>query len=368
MFKVTIEKHGSRLQLRWQYLEKRYTLAVGMPDSVVGRSKAKQIAGRIEQDMATGHFDPTLLAYKPRKLGKTRTELSCPELFQAFTQAMSKEKGLSPGSLCRYQGVLAHLKRSLNIEAHAVSQQRAGNLTAVLMEQVCDRTTKEYLWLLESCWTWAKGKYHIGESNPWAGLASKIKASPRQKVKPFTEAEVKTILAAFKTNRYYSHYFEMICFLFGTGARLGEVAALRWKHLSSDFSLAWIGETISRGNHRKSTKTGKSREVILSPGLVAMLQSLHEKRKPKPDDLIFPSPKGKPMDDKNFRRRAWSTILKRLDIPYRKPYFSQHSVISHALANGASPLGVASQSGHDPRILFQNYASTIRNQSVFVEF
>ncbi|AFY61165.1 Arm DNA-binding domain-containing protein [Synechococcus sp. PCC 6312] len=74
MSKVATEKHGTRLRLRWQYLEKRYTLAVGMSDSVVGRSRAKQIAGRIEQDIGTGHFDQTLLAYT-RKLGKTRTEL-----------------------------------------------------------------------------------------------------------------------------------------------------------------------------------------------------------------------------------------------------------------------------------------------------
>jgi integrase len=95
-----------------------------MPDSVVGRSKAKQVAGRIEQDIATGHFDPTLLAYKPRKLGKTRTELSCPELFQAYTQAMSKEKGLSPGALCKYEAVLSHLEKFLNIQANLVSTKR----------------------------------------------------------------------------------------------------------------------------------------------------------------------------------------------------------------------------------------------------
>lgn len=179
MSKVTIEKHGTRLRLRWQYLEKRYTLAVGMPDSVVGRSKAKQVAGRIEQDIVTGHFDPTLLAYKPRKLGRTKTELTCPELFAAFTQAMSKDKGLSPGLMNRYQEVLAHLQRSLNVEAYAVTQQQVGNMAAVLMEQVSDRTAKEYLWLLEACWDWAVGKFHVAELNPWRGLARKIKASPQ---------------------------------------------------------------------------------------------------------------------------------------------------------------------------------------------
>lgn len=126
MSKVTIEKHESRLRLRWQHLEKRFTLAVGMPDSVVGRSKAQQVSGRTLQDIATGHFDQTLLAYKPLKLGKTRTELTCPELFAAHTQAMSKDKGDYPPVHCiAITDVLAHLRQSLDTDANLVNRPPA---------------------------------------------------------------------------------------------------------------------------------------------------------------------------------------------------------------------------------------------------
>lgn len=151
----------------------------------------------------------------------------------------------------------------------------------------------------------------------------------------------------------------MVCFLFGAGARFGEVAELRWRHLSSDFSEVWIGESISRGNHRPKTKTGKPREIVLSPVLVMMLKDLYPKRQPKPEHLIFPTPKGGVMNDQNFRKRAWKKVLGRLGVDCRKPYSTRYIAVSHALANGADPLQVASQSGHNPKILYKNYASVI---------
>ncbi|NCJ05337.1 DUF3596 domain-containing protein [Synechococcales cyanobacterium C] len=95
--KTTIENHDGRLRLRWRYHGKRYTLACGVADSAIGRGLARQKASQIEVDVATGHFDHTLLKYKPRILGKTPTELSAPVLFERYTQAMAKEKGLSLG-------------------------------------------------------------------------------------------------------------------------------------------------------------------------------------------------------------------------------------------------------------------------------
>ena len=94
-------------------------------------------------------------------------------------------------------------------------------------------------------------------------------------------------------------------------------------------------------------------------------------RKPdnlNPEALVFPSPKGKCINDHTFRRRAWTKILIPLEINYRKPYATRHTAISHALANGANPLAVAEQTGHDPQILFKHYASVIQKSAVMVEF
>jgi integrase len=158
-----------------------------------------------------------------------------------------------------------------------------------------------------------------------------------------------------------------VAFLFGVGCRFGEASGLKWKHIADDFQTIWIGESVSRG-HRKSTKTGKARTVVLSPSIKEIVRSRHQLMKPKPDDLVFPSPKGLPMDDHNFRNRAWKTILEQCHIEYRKPYAVRHSAISHALKNGANPIDLAEQTGHDKRVLLSTYAHCINSQSLFVEF
>jgi integrase len=125
-------------------------------------------------------------------------------------------------------------------------------------------------------------------------------------------------------------------FLSHTACRFGEAAGLRWKHLGTDFSTAWIGKSISRGNE-KSTKTGKDRIVQLSPTLKSILLERYEQVNPAQTDLVFPSPKGFAIDDHNFRARAWKKVLSNWNIEYRRPYNLRHSAISHALAAGANP-------------------------------
>jgi integrase len=366
--KITIEKHAGRLRLRWVHKDKRYTMSCGVNDDPMGHAVAKQKAAQIELDIQAGYFDLTLLKYKPRSLGKTATEITTVELFQKFTQHQFKEKGLAPRSLeTRYIPLQRNLEKFLNIPAHKVTESATGNFVALLLEQVSNQTAKARLWLLQSCWEWAKGRYQVAEANPWSSHIQRIKPTQSKRVKPFTSTEILMILDAFKKDRYYCHYYPLVYFLFGTGCRFGEAVGLRWKNVADDFSHVFFCESISRGHQRNTTKTGKSRTVVISPVISAMLRSQSEKPH-KPDDLVFPSPKGKTINDRYFNRRAWKTIISQIGIEYRKPYATRHSAISHALANGANYVAVAEATGHNPKVMHEHYASSINQQSVFVEF
>ena len=367
MSRVWIEHHQGRLRLRWWYERKRQTLPVGVPDNPTGRALAKQKAAQIELDLQTGHYDPTKLKYKPRVLGKTATELSCPKLFERYTLEIAREKALSNGALCKYQGAKAHLQRRLDIPAHLCSEHITGNFVAYLLENVSNQTAKQYLWLIKSCWDWAQGKYHVQPENPWIAQVQRIRPQPTQKVKPFTAAEIQAITSAFRAHPQYRHYHDFVVFLFGVGCRFGEAAGLRWSHIGVDYGTVWIGESISRG-HRKTTKTGKDRTIVLNCSIQIMLRTRFECLNPKPDDLVFPAPRGGPINDRNFSRRAWKTILEQCNVAYRRVYTARHTAISHALANGADPIAVAEQAGHDKRVLLDSYAHVIQAKSVFQEF
>jgi integrase len=89
--KVGIQVKEGRLILVWND-GKRRTMAIGLPDSTVGRALAQKTAAQIELDFRLGdeHYDRTLLKYKPRTLGKTATEISAPELFDRLALSYLK--------------------------------------------------------------------------------------------------------------------------------------------------------------------------------------------------------------------------------------------------------------------------------------
>jgi integrase len=123
--------------------------------------------------------------------------------------------------------------------------------------------------------------------------------------------------------------------LFGTGCRIGEVIGLRWKHISNDCNQIWIGEQLTRGK-RKTAKRNRARIITLTPKLQKLLID-RKPSNPEPDSLVFTAPKGGAIDDHNFRNRAWKNVLTHLEIDYRKPYNTRHTLISQ----GASHLGIS---------------------------
>jgi integrase len=258
------------------------------------------------------------------------------------------------------------LEKYLNRPAHEIGKNHADNFASICAENLTGQVSKERIRLLLNCWSWGHDKYQLAADNPWQGVKQRFKPSPKQQVKPFTICELQTILKAFNNHPHYCHYYGFVSFLANTGCRFGEAAGLRWKHLGAGYANAWIGESVTRGT-RRTTKTGKARTVLLSSAIQLALTERYQQFQPKPDDLVFPSPKGIEIDDQNFRPRAWKKILAKCSIEYRKPYAIRHSAISHALAAGANPIALAEQTGHDKRVLLDTYAHAIAKKHLFVE-
>jgi integrase len=84
------------------------------------------------------------------------------------------------------------------------------------------------------------------------------------------------------------------------------------------------------------------------------------------DELVFKSPEGLPIDDRNFCRRAWMTVLAEVGVNYRRPYTTRKTAITLSLKNGASYIEVAAAAGHDPQTMHKYYSDVIQEQSVFV--
>jgi integrase len=371
---IWIETKGTALRLRWRHDGKRYCIGLGVHDNPTGRAFANQRKSQIEMDILSGHFDSTLLKYRPRKLGIKHTEVTVVELFEKYAANRFRDQGLSNSSKVRLKGIASKLNQYLGDKnAEKVTSSVAKSVVARWSETVSSRTIKERLFDLKACWEWSEGKYHTAEANPWAECLDRARArgnsgQSRQQNKPFTIAELQAIVSAFEQHSHYSHYTEFVIFLASTACRFGEVAGLRWQHLGEGYTTAWIGESISRGHqNKKGTKTGKSRTIQISPTVISMLVDRYERLTPQPEDLVFPSPTGIAIDDHRFRARAWKTILENCQIDYRSPYKIRHSAISHALSNGANFIALAEQTGHDKRVMLSTYAHAIESKCLFVD-
>lgn len=351
---VVVEAIRGRLRLRWSYQGKRYFLAAELPDSATNRKVVEAKARIIERDMATENFDRTLNRYRPE--GSQQDNLIVAELFEQFTA--HRRKDLYPQSLAKYVGLQGYLAAFFKVKpAHQVSVADAEKFRDWLAKKVAPITLRERLSLLKACWKWAIQTKRVSE-NPWLDI--RVRVPKKQKPKPFTTREIEKILEGFRSDIYYSYYLNYVEFLLGTGCRIGEAIALRWRHLNEDCSVVHFLESVYRGQ-LKGLKTEDERFVSLTPRLQQMLLA-RRPEKYSPDDLVFPAARGGLIDDHNFRNRAWKSILERVGVPYRKPRTTRSTLVSHALDRGMSPGEVSEISGHSIETLLRYYAGNVKNR------
>jgi integrase len=369
--KVGIQDKKGWLILAWNDGNRR-TMATGIRADITGaKALAQKIATKIELDFLQrdeGHYDETLLKYKPHILGKSATEISAPELFDRFTKHQAKAKGLAQSGInSRYIALRKMLEKVLDVPANTIGTREAERFADICATTLQSDTAKARIWLLASCWDWAKGKHHVKEENPFRGLSTRFRSQQKKKKKPFSLVEVRGILDGFRSSRYYAHYADYAAFLLGVGSRPGEAAGLLWENVSTDFTKVDFCQSFSRGVVG-DIKTKKLRTVNLSPSIVAMLKRRMEAQQPNPSDLVFFTPTGLPIDDRNFRRRAWTKVLKAAGVEYRCPYTSRGTVASHALASHQDHVSVAKALGNSPKVLYDHYVDTIDDRTVFVDF
>ena len=96
--KVTIETKKTGHLLRWVCPQTGKRVSISVNEASDGRNPTK-LKDRIENDIKHGEYDPTLVKYRPKTIGKNKTELTTVELFDRFTQHQIKEKRLSKSSI-----------------------------------------------------------------------------------------------------------------------------------------------------------------------------------------------------------------------------------------------------------------------------
>jgi integrase len=352
---VRVEEYKERLRLRWtEPGGRRRVLAMGCYPGKTAEAVAGAKAKQIEGDILSGNYDPTLAKYRPAgaidPIQNQKDALTVPRLLEKYIEF--KRLDIDPSTLAKHKAALRFVQNHLDVSWGAVTEESAGAFKRVMLEELKPSTVKSYLVIVRSAWVWGV-KRHGVDGNPWADI--KVKMDPGKPRESLSEEQAIAIVNALRNHKHYCHYADFVEFLFLTGCRFGEAAALKWENCAADCSSVWIGRSVSRGE-LKPTKT-KPRSVNLGQRAAALLMS-RRREDINPDNFVFPSPQDKVIENNNFRNRAWAYVRSVVAIEdHHTPYTTRHTFITHAINAGIKPTTVATMTGNSPNVIFRHYLS-----------
>lgn len=345
--KVPLDNNGS-LIIRFTHLGYRFTLSkLGAYTNGTARKHAQTICDRIALDLASGNFTAT----NNDALAAKYHPSSVPPIREVGLEALLKER-LKQKFSSADQSLLRLLERYRKLIR---TEQDARRFIIWLADGRAPTTVLRYLNTLRVI-------------SPLFD-AIKVKLPTQALPNPFTRHEVCQIQQWFTT--HYPYYADFVACLFLTGMRTSEVIGLQWKDIdlegrSLNISKSLTSPTRDSKRIRKDTKAGVSRNFPLSGRLLEILQA-RDANTHDPNDLIFTSPTGKPIDDHNFSQRQWKGCLQATNTPHRPFYNTRHTFISHYLAETKDVVSCAALT-HGTRTgvqtLLKHYAGLIERVKV----
>jgi integrase len=355
---VSIEKYRGRIRLRWRYQEKRYTISHAYMNDV-NLLAARKLALQIEQDMVLNLFDLTLFKYTGKKEQVIKQPSDFTSLFEYWVKNF---KQMNCEMHTNYNSTRNMIRKWGKVDAGNIVKKFNAETNAPV-------TYNRRLTILCSFIDWLVEQEHW-KTNPLKSVQrKKVKTVKHSKREPFTQEEIKRILYALANNTFcsryastkHSFYFRFMYFLFKTGVRNAEAIGLRVKHVDTDSNVIHIKEVLARtlkssagkDRVRKPTKNEKERVLPLTPDLREIL--IPHMNSKQPDDLVFLSPTGKPIDDHNFRNRIFKKVLQELGIKERVLYACRHTFGSRCIDQGISPVQTAFMLGNNAETALKRY-------------
>jgi integrase len=159
-------------------------------------------------------------------------------------------------------------------------------------------------------------------------------------------------------------------FLMGSGLRIGELVALRWRNVDLDAGFVRVVEFSTVLRHEVVASSGKSKDAVrsidLDAGLIRVLKSQRtEQAKERlaassyeESDHVFTKPCGGPYHPQ-YLSRLLSRTTEELDLPRLSAHGLRHTCATLMLANGVPPKVAAERLGHSDPTLFLNLYSHV---------
>lgn len=216
-------------------------------------------------------------------------------------------------------------------------------------------TLNRYLVALSALYTWARRQPAAADGGRIVprGFESPTRhvekhRESRGRVRYLSDDERERLLNACRESSWPRLYVFVLMAL-TTGARRGELLALRWKDVDLERAEARIGE-----DDDTATKNGDARSLILLPQVIAELELFAPKDANKSEAMVFRS---RLRPSQAYRTtEAFRDAMKAAKIKNFRFHDTRHSCASYMAQNGASLLEIADTLGHRQLKMVQRYA------------
>lgn len=360
---VRVNQHAMiYFEITW---DKTWKESSGYPASAENLERAKRFADKVHEDIATGRFSGSryLMRFpEGNRVAEFRAPAPTPSLkrdtVEGFFDAWIKTLGTP-----KVRRATARQYRS-SIRKHVIPTMGKRRLSELRWQ---DLALLQDLLQQQQVGTAAinRALHHAFRSMVRDAVRSGISVDPGLYDRrlwrrlpedtgdpdPYTPEERDKILEHFRG----THWFAFVYFAVWQGTRPGEAIALRRLDLDLDRGTALIRRSRVYTSEA-ATKTRKSKRTIrLHPGTIRVVRSVWPIHT-KPDDYVFTTPGGSPINEQNFQQRIWSPALRRLGLRDRGFYACRSTYCSTMISLGKKVGFIAEQTGHSIRTLEARYA------------
>ena len=302
-----------------------------------------------------------------------------PTLGEAAELWLSEAQGhLSAWTVRRYREAARYLGPLLARRVGSIEPADLAAQIAAMRREVSDSTIRMALTVVRRSYRWVARRQGLVFTSPVDLLEATERPSqlPARERRRLNREELAALLEAAPEGRWRT-LFE---FAAVTGARLGEVLAVRWRDLDLDdrprVRIEW---QIDRDRVLRRPKTARSVRELPLPAGTARRLLVWRARTPwsQPDDFVFASENGTPLDRSNVRR-AFDRALRAARFPDGRPAFPEalgarqgpkptfhslrHTAATLLLAEGAALTEASRHLGHaTPNVTLAVYARELQS-------
>lgn len=263
-------------------------------------------------------------------------------------------------------------QRIAKMQATAPDLRNAIQIRDWLMSHYSVETARRTIQQFNAACQWAEDSDMI-TTNPFKGVGRQLRpARPKDSNwAAFSLEERDRVIAAIDEGAPY--YGPWVRFLFWTGCRPEEAAALRWEHVSPDNRELLITEALPIGQtDPQQTKNYRSTRFPCGDRLQRLLREQRTITGGDRAAYVLPGVEGGRLHYTNFQRRYWRPIVMELaergEIAfYLSQYHTRHTWITGALEAGVSVQDVSYLARVSTQVIYQHYAARAR-RPVIPEF